>query len=56
MVEPGNDALDDDAGADEGMRPETPTGVPPVPGPPPGLAEEAGEDEPPISPAVLNPE
>lgn len=56
MVEPGNGALDDDAGADEGMRPETPTGVPPVPGPPPGLAEEAGEDEPPISPAVLNPE
>jgi hypothetical protein len=40
----------------EGSRPETPTGVPPVPGPPPGWAEEAGEDEPPISPAVLNPE
>ena len=46
MVEPGNGALDDDAGADDGMRPETPTGVPPVPGPPPGLAEDAGEDEP----------
>jgi hypothetical protein len=43
--------IDDDEAA-----PETPTGVPPVPGPPPGRAEEAGEDEPPISPAVMNPE
>ena len=56
MVGPGNGELDDDAGVDEGAHPETPTGVPPVPGPPPGLAEEAGEHEPPISPAVLNPE
>ena len=52
MAEP----LDDGRAVDDGMQPETPTGVPPVPGPPPGWAERAGEDEPPISPAVLNPE
>lgn len=50
-----SEPLDDDRPAD-GAHPDTPTGVPPVPGPPPGRAEEAGEDEPPISPAVLNPE
>ena len=51
-----SEPLDDDEAAGDGAHPETPTGVPPVPGPPPGRAEEAGEDEPPISPAVLNPE
>ena len=50
-----SEPLDDDL-ADEVAHPETPTGVPPVPGPPPGWAEAAGEDEPPISPAVMNPE
>ena len=56
MSEPLDDGQADDGTADDGTQPATPTGDPPVPGPPPGWAEQAGEDEPPISPALLNPE
>jgi hypothetical protein len=41
---------------DDGSQPETPTGVPPVPGPPPGLEDDAVEGESPINPAVMSPE
>ncbi|MCW2635599.1 MAG: hypothetical protein JWQ99_1966 [Blastococcus sp.] len=40
---------------DDGSQPHTTTGVPPVPGPPPGLEGEEDRDEPWANPAVMDP-
>ncbi|MDP9416731.1 MAG: hypothetical protein M3P48_02630 [Actinomycetota bacterium] len=41
---------------DRGNDPEAPTGVPPVPGAPPGFEDETEDVEAPVNPAVMNPE